>query len=184
MKEACENMSAPKTHLSTAECWELLEHEKVGRLALTGSDGAPDIFPVNYVAYQGAVYIRSAPDIKDVLLTAHHQAAFEVDGHDDEGWWSVVLRGTASRLSDLPEIERSGVNRLVTASPRNKAHVLKLSPRTVTGRHFRDEDQRPDPPSRQRHTPQPTPQSQPDPVPPRQKRPTAVHSRPPLQPPS
>ncbi len=177
-------MAAPKTHLSTAECWGLLEHERVGRLALTGDDGAPDIFPVNFVAYEGALYIRSAPDIKDVLLAAHHEAAFEVDGHDDGGWWSVVARGPASRVSDLPEIERSGVNRLVTASPRNKTHVLKLTPRTVTGRRFRDADHAPRPPERARPTPQPVPQEPPASIPPRQTRPTAVHSRPPLQPPS
>ena len=175
-------MTARKTHLSTAECWDLLEHERVGRLAVTGNDGAPDIFPVNYVAYEGSLYIRSPPDIKDVLLTAHPDAAFEVDGHDDEGWWSVVLRGTASRVSDLPEIERSGVHRLVTASPRNKTRVLKLSPRTVTGRHFDDAEHGPVLP-RRRPTPQPAAQEPPVPAPPRQKRPTTVASRPPLQPP-
>ncbi|HET6301067.1 pyridoxamine 5'-phosphate oxidase family protein [Microbacterium sp.] len=126
------------THLSTAECWELLERERVGRLAVLEEGVGPDIFPVNFVAYQGAIYIRSAPDVKVVRLAAQPAAAFEVDGHDKYGWWSVVVRGTAARVTDAVEIERSGIRHVVTASPRYKQHVLKITPRTTAGRRFAD----------------------------------------------
>lgn len=127
-------------HLSTAECWTLIEGESVGRLAIVRDDGGPDLFPVNIASYEGAVYFRTASDTKVVRLTTHPAAAFEVDGHDDEGWWSVVLRGRAVRLADPAEIERSGVSRLLTASPRYKPHVFRLTPDSITGRRFADRD--------------------------------------------
>lgn len=132
------NGRPPTSHLNTADCWILLEAQKVGRLALTDDAGAPDIFPVNYVAYQGAVYFRSAPDIKDVRLASQPAAAFEIDGHDEAGWWSVVLRGVAARVEDAVEMERSGIHRVATASPRRKTHVLKLTASVITGRRFHD----------------------------------------------
>lgn len=124
--------------LTTAECWSLLENGDIGRLAVTRTDGTPDIFPVNFVAHEGAVYIRSAPDAKVVSLDAQPAAAFEIDGHDDDGTWSVVVRGTAARTVDDVEIDGSGIRRIVTVSPRHKPHVLKLAARTVTGRRFTD----------------------------------------------
>ncbi|MFK4806249.1 pyridoxamine 5'-phosphate oxidase family protein [Microbacterium sp. ZW CA_36] len=126
--------------LRTSECWDLLETAAVGRLAVTGSDGMPDIFPVNFVPFEGAVYIRTAPDVKVVSITAHPFAAFEVDGESDEGWWSVVVRGAAALVRDEVEIERSGVGRLMTQSPRHKQHVLKVTATTVSGRRFAHRD--------------------------------------------
>ncbi|GAA1955065.1 pyridoxamine 5'-phosphate oxidase family protein [Microbacterium aquimaris] len=126
--------------LSTAECWTHLEAESVGRLAIVRDDGGPDLFPVNIAAHEGAVYFRTASDSKVVRLTAHPAAAFEVDGHDDHGWWSVVVRGHAERIADPTEIERSGVSRLLTASPRYKPHVFRLTPDAITGRRFEDRD--------------------------------------------
>lgn len=122
--------------LSTADCWSLLEHERLGRWAVTAPDGMPDIFPVNYVAFEGAIYIRSAPDVKLIAISNSPHVAFEVDGHDGWEWWSVVIRGTAERIRDEVEIERTGITRMATASPRFKPHVVKLTPAVVTGRRF------------------------------------------------
>lgn len=130
--------NAASTHISTAECWKLLESHDVGRLALVDADNAPDIFPVNFVAYEGALYLRTAPDVKDVALVRNPECAFEIDGHDGAGWWSVVVRGAAARVDDPVEVERSGVGHLRTASPRHKPHVLRIAPRAVTGRRFAD----------------------------------------------
>ena len=118
-------MTSAPHHLSTAECWTRIEGESVGRLAIIRDDGGPDLFPVNIAAHEGAVYFRTASDTKVVRLTTHPASAFEVDGHDDDGWWSVVLRGRAERVGDTTEIERSGVSRLLTASPRYKPHVFR-----------------------------------------------------------
>lgn len=173
---------SPNTHLSTTQCWALLETHRVGRLALTDDHGTPDVFPVNYVAYEGAVYIRTAPDIKDVRISERPAVAFEVDGHDESGWWSVVVRGLAARVSDVIEVERSGIGGVVSASPRHKPHVLKIAATAVTGRRFAD---RPDPPATPSHPPTgATATSEPSPTPPpehrRGERPRAIPSHPPV----
>lgn len=131
-----------QAHLSTADCWRLLETETVGRIALNGAD-APEIFPVNYAASEGAVYIRTAADIKYSRTVLDAVAAFEVDGGDDESRWSVVIRGSLSRVRDEVEIERSRISRLVSWSPRFKPYVIKVTPHSVTGRRFTRSTDRP-----------------------------------------
>lgn len=123
-------------HLSTAECWDLLEHETLGRLALIGDNNVPDVFPVNYTAHEGAVYIRTAHDSKLVRIAEHPVAGFEVDGELDDELWSVVVRGSIARLTDEAEIERAGVGKLVSWSPRHKPFVIKLIGHVITGRRF------------------------------------------------
>jgi nitroimidazol reductase NimA-like FMN-containing flavoprotein (pyridoxamine 5'-phosphate oxidase superfamily) len=48
-------------HLTTTECWRLLESVSLGRLAVEGPEGIPDVFPVNFTVHSGSVYLRSAP---------------------------------------------------------------------------------------------------------------------------
>lgn len=124
------------THLSTAECWNLLERETLGRLALIGDNDVPDVFPVNYVAHEGAIYVRTAHDSKLLRIAEHPVAAFEVDGADGDELWSVVVRGSIARLTDEAEIERVGVGKLASWSPRHKPFVVKLTGHVVTGRRF------------------------------------------------
>lgn len=136
------------THLTTAECWSLLEQETLGRLALIGDNGVPDLFPVNYVAHEGAIYIRTAHDSKLLRVVAHPVAGFEVDGSEGDEVWSVVVRGAIARLTDDAEIERVGARRIVSWSPRQKPYVIKLTGHTVTGRRFVKVDR---PPARPVH---------------------------------
>ena len=123
--------------LSTAECWRLLESSSLGRLALTGADGRPDVFPVNFLVHEGSVFIRSAPGAKLRSILANPEVAFEVDGSDVGRHWSVVIRGVARRLDSDAEIEASGILDLVSSSPTPKHNFLRLIPDTVTGRRFR-----------------------------------------------
>jgi nitroimidazol reductase NimA-like FMN-containing flavoprotein (pyridoxamine 5'-phosphate oxidase superfamily) len=123
-------------HLGTAECWRLIEAGSFGRLAVEGMDGIPDVFPLNYTAHDGSIYIRTAPGSKLMDIAAHPFAAFEIDGEDDGAYWSVVLRGTARRLAIDKEIRESGVHALVSSSPTGKYHFICVTPSSITGRRF------------------------------------------------
>ena len=123
--------------LTTAECWRLVEASNLGRLALEGPDGRPDVFPLNFLVHNGNLFIRSAPGGKLRGITTHPAVAFEVDGSDVRCHWSVVIRGEAQRMSTDAEIEASGILNLVTASPTVKNNFIRLTPDTVTGRRFR-----------------------------------------------
>lgn len=123
--------------LSTTECWRLLARGELGRLAVTGIDGSPDVFPVNYLVHSGAVYIRSAPGAKLIDITAHREVAFEVDGENAASRWSVVIRGNAHRLDTDAEIEESGILHLTSWSPTDKHNYIRITATSVTGRRFR-----------------------------------------------
>ena len=130
-------------HLGVEECWRLLGEATLGRLALTDASGRPDVFPINIVAHDGAIYARSAEGTKLGAIAESPEAALEVDGEDGEFRWSVVARGQAARLeTDVDaatdaEIEASGVLHLASANPSGKPYVIRLRPTTVSGRRIR-----------------------------------------------
>lgn len=129
-------------HLSVEECWRLLGEASLGRLALTDASGRPDVFPINIVAHEGAIYARSAEGSKLAVIAKSHEAALEVDGEDADYRWSVVVRGPVARLetdtdaATDAEIEASGVLHLASANPSGKPYVIRVRPTTVSGRRI------------------------------------------------
>ena len=92
------------------ECWEVLASLTIGRLAVLGADGAPDLFPVDYLTHGERIYVRTAPGSKLMDVARDPRVAFEVDAVGDGLAWSVVVRGTArvtagDRVFDLPQGE-------------------------------------------------------------------------------
>ena len=141
--------AAAVTALSTAECWHLLERQRLGRLALVDAAGEPRIYPVNFASLDGVLYIRSANDSKLRFLRTRPTVAFEVDGHDGDAWWSVVVRGEAARVERDAEIRSSRETHLRSMSPTPKPYVIRIHPGSVTGRRFRERaDDEPDVPGR------------------------------------
>jgi nitroimidazol reductase NimA-like FMN-containing flavoprotein (pyridoxamine 5'-phosphate oxidase superfamily) len=136
---------SPVTELSTAGCWSLLETHTLGRLALVDAGGEPRIYPVNFASSDGALYIRSADDAKLRLLRSHPTVAFEIDGEDAGDRWSVVVRGDAVHVDVDAEVRRSREIGLRSMSPTPKPYVIRISPRSVTGRRFRARDGAEDP---------------------------------------
>jgi nitroimidazol reductase NimA-like FMN-containing flavoprotein (pyridoxamine 5'-phosphate oxidase superfamily) len=141
---ASEPAPPPIEELPTAECWRLLETTTFGRLAVVGLDGRPDAFPVNFLVRNGNVFVRSAAGAKLRSILTHPAVAFEIDGETDALRWSVVMRGTAHRLTNDSDIEASGIRGLVSAHPSTKYNYIRITPDTVTGRRFPSRPQ-PDP---------------------------------------
>lgn len=123
--------------LRTGECWRLLQSADYGRLAVIGPDGAPDIFPMNFVAKNECIYVRSGPGSKLVDIVRNREVAYETDGRNGDFTWSVVVRGKAARMDADDEIEASGLLDLRTATPTGKDNFIRITPSTVTGRQFR-----------------------------------------------
>ena len=123
-------------HLPTATCWDLLQQTALGRLALVRVDGGPDIFPVNYLTHEGALYIRTARDSKLLHIAHHPLAAIEIDGETADSRWSVVVRGPIERVTSDAELRDSGVHELRSWSPTRKLFAIKVTANTVTGRVF------------------------------------------------
>lgn len=127
---------SPVVELGTAECWRLLESQRVARLALVDAAGEPRIYPVNFSSRDGALYLRSAHDAKMRFLRSRPVVALEVDGQDGGDRWSVVVRGEAAAVERDAEIRHSRETGLRSMSPTPKPYVIRISPRSVTGRRF------------------------------------------------
>jgi uncharacterized protein len=114
----------------------------LGRLATAAVDATTgevsiDVFPVNFLVHDRAVYFRSGPGSKLVDLTANHTVAFEADGQDGPAVWSVVVHGRAHRLMMDREIEESGVLELEAVHPTDKWNYVRIDADSITGIRFK-----------------------------------------------
>lgn len=121
--------------LDEEACWNLLARRELGRLAVW-VDGKPDIFPVNYVIDGPQVLFRTAPGSKLAGLSQSPDVAFEVDEYDDTHAASVVLKGVATRLERLVDIEAADALPLNPWIPTLKYRWVRISPSSITGRRF------------------------------------------------
>lgn len=95
--------------LDEAEAWEVLARNHVGRLAFF-NHGVVDIEPVNYVAEDSWLFLRSRSGTKLEVFAHHPYVAFEVDEiKSDLDWQSVVAHGTVYLMS----ASSVGVDRVV-----------------------------------------------------------------------
>jgi uncharacterized protein len=121
--------------IATSECWALLRAAAYGRLAVA-IDNHPDVFPVNHLVDGSTIVFRSAAGTKLAAAVLGRAVAFEVDGHDDDAAWSVVVKGRAVLVEHLEEYldaEQLPV-RPWLAGP--KPNIVRIEPDEVTGRRF------------------------------------------------
>jgi uncharacterized protein len=121
--------------LDLDECWRQLETYDVGRFAVQKGSGV-DVFPVNYLVHDKAVYFRSAPGSKLIDLTRSPEVAFEIDGQLAHHMWSVIIHGVATRLGSDVEILAAGIHNLRTWYPNDKFNYVRITPSRITGRNF------------------------------------------------
>ena len=129
-------MSHDLVELESAECWELVGQQPTCRIAWTTGDG-PTLIPVNHVAFDHAIWIRTSAYSSLVQQVDDTKVAILVDHLDPQTrlGWSVQLRGTAQvhyRSDDVPE----EVRRLTTWAPGAKPLWVHLSPDEVIGRRL------------------------------------------------
>lgn len=122
--------------LDDAQCWTLLASTELSRLAFEGNDGAPDIRPVNHFVVDKSIYIRTASDAKFSAVAADARVALEVDGEDEASYWSVVVRGEAAQVTNEAELRRAGAQHFESWTATPKPFVVRVDPRSVTGRRF------------------------------------------------
>ncbi len=125
----------PVLELDDEQSWKLLEATRHGRLVVSVA-GEPDIFPVNYIASNRKIYLRTAPGNKLAQLTINSSVLLETDGILSDEAWSVVLRGTARVLSSSAEVAAVEELGLKTWVPTLKDFYVEVIPTSVSGRHF------------------------------------------------
>lgn len=125
----------PVDELTEEHSWNLLGSVALGRLA-TCVEGQPEIFPVNFAVQQHTVLLRTAEGTKVLHAKLNEHVAFEVDGHDDQEGWSVIVKGRAYVLgaSEHVEAERGHVLPWTTTV---KDRFIRIVPTQISGRKFR-----------------------------------------------
>ena len=128
--------SVPVSTLSQAECWDLLRRNTFGRLGLSVAN-EPEIFPINYAAQGDTLVFRTAQGTKLAALTINEAVALEIDGYDDAGGWSVVVKGRAHAAEwgeDFDDAQVAGLHPWVATL---KPVFVRVAPELITGRQFR-----------------------------------------------
>lgn len=128
------------TVLSPGRCLSLLRghHASVGRLGVTDADGQPLIVPVNYRLDGDAVIVRVDPGSFIARRALERRVAFEVNDIEaawQEGW-SVLIQGTALRVSDVTELARLRRLRLRPWAPGERSLYLRIDPEHISGRQI------------------------------------------------
>lgn len=129
-----------RTHIEIIdrdECIRLLATREVGRIGFV-KGGAAEILPVNYARDGDAVVFATAPGAK--LSSAERGTiTFEVDNLDAgaRSGWSVVIHGLAHEITSLDSpglVDRLRALPLHPWAGGERPHLVRIAPRTVTGR--------------------------------------------------
>lgn len=125
----------PIVVLPEDESWQLLASRTLGRLA-TSVGGQPEIFPVNFVVQRHSVLFRTAEGTKLASAVANTRVAFEVDDHNVEGGWSVIVKGHAQMLQSAEEVADAERAQLLPWIATRKRHFVRIIPTEISGRRF------------------------------------------------
>lgn len=125
--------------LGRQECFGLLRSVEVGRIGLS-VDALPIILPVNFRLHGEAIIIRSAPGTKLTTARRGNVVAFEADFTEADGssGWSVLVRGTASEVSDpalLLAAEALNI-RVFALAAGQVDRFIRIEPTIVSGRQY------------------------------------------------
>ncbi|CAN5348433.1 pyridoxamine 5'-phosphate oxidase family protein [soil metagenome] len=128
-------MTTDFTHLDPYDAWARLRSQSYGRLAVS-IDGQPDIYPVNFLATETNILIRTQAGTKVDDIVQNARIAFEADSADSESAWSIVVKGLAVRIDEPQALENAQHAPLWSWAPGDKNVFIRITPTEVTGRMF------------------------------------------------
>lgn len=123
--------------LDRDECMSLLESQRIGRVGLS-IDSLPVVLPVNYVVDRWQIVFRTGHGSKLGAALQKAVVCFEVDDidHATHTGWSVVVTGTARRLSGFDAASAEALP-LEPWSPTAGDQFVAISMELVSGRRIR-----------------------------------------------
>lgn len=123
------------TEIDSGDAWVRLRSKSYGRLAVS-LDGQPDIFPVNFLANDTSILIRTRAGTKVDRIVANSLVAFETDDAEGDTAWSVVVKGNAHVIDEAAALETASHSPLWAWAPGEQNLYLRIQPTEVTGRMF------------------------------------------------
>ena len=121
--------------LEESVCWRLITRVAVGRVGFVYDD-EPFVLPVNCVVVEGKIVFRTAGDSMLHSLGEGARVAFEADHVDPvaESGWSVLARGTLSKVDDADLSDRLAATTTHPWAPGPIDRWMIIVPDVVTGR--------------------------------------------------
>lgn len=123
--------------LGVHDCWKFLDSTSLCRIAFAHGD-AVENFPVNFVATNGTLLIRTGEGTKLSSLADGKTVAVEADGMNQYGTiaWSVIIKGHATGVSDAEETQDAMDAGLSPWQPGRKNILIRITPQAISGRKF------------------------------------------------
>src|SRR6478609_4858824 len=92
--------------LGVHDCWRYLRSTSLCRIAFSDGESVEN-YPVNFVATNGTLLIRTGEGTKLAALSERKTVAVEADGMNQYGTiaWSVILKGHAVVVTDAEETQ-------------------------------------------------------------------------------
>ncbi|SER50081.1 Nitroimidazol reductase NimA, pyridoxamine 5'-phosphate oxidase superfamily [Propionibacterium cyclohexanicum] len=135
LDECMADTTSPVSEIPEDSAWGYLASVEVGRIAVSAGD-LPEIFPVNFCLDGESIVFRSAPGTKLEKLAINEHVVFEADGWNEEGGWSVVVKGLGALITDEEELARVKRAPLLPWIPTVKRNWVRITPNRITGRAF------------------------------------------------
>lgn len=131
------NMVPEAEILDSEECWRLLGHTSVGRLAVV-VDGQPDVYPVSFKLDGEDLLFRTGEGKKLQAMETNALVALEADSVSAEFGlaWSVVVKGRAVQDDAAGPALNETRRGLFPWQGVGKDHLIRIVPQSVTGRKF------------------------------------------------
>ena len=130
-----EYLNDPVEELELETCWELLRTASLGRIAVSFR-GDPEITPVNFIAVDNRLLLRTAQGTKLLKLTINDKVALETDSVGSDTAWSIIVKGTARMIESQDEIFEADKLPLRPLIPTLKYVWVEITPTEVSGRRF------------------------------------------------
>lgn len=102
------------------------------------ADGGVDVFPVNFVVDRETIVFSTAVGTKLDSVAGEPLVAFEADHFDwyERRAWSVVVKGTASQVTDRDALLELAAGELDSWQHDRKPFFVRIIPTATTGRRF------------------------------------------------
>ena len=122
--------------LGREECLTLLGLESLGRLAVCGTQGAPDVVPVNFVMRDDVPMIRTHAGVVFDHMT-RGPVTLQADRFDwfHRTGWSVMVQGAIELVGGDFE-ERDGIDRSDVWAPGDHPILVRIAPTRISGRRI------------------------------------------------
>lgn len=125
----------PIDHLNDEESWEIIQANKIGRIA-SAREGAPDIYPITYVVHDWKIYFRTGAESRLRKETDGRIVAFEAGWQMMKHFSSTVALGALKTLTSEEAARVLDKLPIVEFAPERDYVWMELDPQEVRGRRL------------------------------------------------